>query len=87
MRGQAYLLLRQGKEVAAEYQKFIDHRGSVQISPLGALARLGQARAFALSGDATKARAAYQEFFTLWKDADPDIPILRAAKSEYDKLK
>ncbi len=87
LRGQAYLLARQGKEAAAEFQKIIDHAGIVLNSPLGALTRLGLARAYALQGDTVKARAAYQEFLTLWKDADPDAPILRQAKAEYANLK
>ena len=85
-RGQAYLLLHQGSAAAAEFQKFLDHRGVVVNCPLGALARLGLARAYAMQGDAAKAKAAYQDFLTLWKDADPDIPILIAAKAEYAKL-
>jgi eukaryotic-like serine/threonine-protein kinase len=64
----------------------IDHRGIVLNSPLGALAHLGLGRAYALQGDTGKARAAYQNFLTLWKDADPDIPILKQAKAEYAKL-
>jgi len=87
LRGQSYLLARQGKEAAAEFQKIIDHRGIVLNFPLGALAHLGLARAYALQGDTAKARAAYQDFLTLWKDADPDIPILIAAKSEYARMK
>lgn len=86
VRGQAYLLLHQGDNAAAEFQKFLDHRGIVQNCPLGALARLGLARAHALAGDTTKARAKYQDFLTLWKDADPDIPILKQSKAEYAKL-
>jgi cytochrome c-type biogenesis protein CcmH/NrfG len=65
----------------------IDHRGIVLNFPLGALAHVGLGRAYALQGDTAKARAAYQEFLTLWKDADPDIPILQQAKAEYAKLK
>jgi len=87
LRGQAYLLARQGSEAAAEFQRILDHRGIVVNEPIGALAHLGLARAYALQGDTAKARAAYQDFLTLWKDADPDIPILIAAKSEYAKLK
>jgi len=87
LRGQAYLRLRQGAAATVEFQKFLDHRGIVRLCPLGALAHLGLARAYALQGDTVKAKAAYQEFLTLWKDADPDIPILIAAKSEYAKLK
>jgi serine/threonine protein kinase/tetratricopeptide (TPR) repeat protein len=87
LRGQAYLRLRKGNQAAAEFQKLLDHRGLVSISPQGALAHLGLARAYALQGDTAKARAAYNDFFTLWKDADPDIPILIIAKAEYAKLK
>jgi ATP/maltotriose-dependent transcriptional regulator MalT len=86
VRGVAYLAGHQGVEAAAEFQKILDHRGVVGNEPIGALAHLGLARAYALQGDTAKARAAYNDFFTLWKDADPDIPILRAAKSEYAKL-
>ena len=85
-RGQAYLAARQGPEAAAEFQKILDHRAIVVSDPIGALARLQLGRAFALSGDRTKAKAAYQDFLTLWKDADPDIPILKQAKAEYGKL-
>jgi eukaryotic-like serine/threonine-protein kinase len=87
VRGQAYLLLHQGSAAAAEFQKFLDHRGVVVNCPLGALARLGSARAYALQDDDTKARAAYQDFLTLWKDADPNIPILKQAEAEYAKLR
>jgi len=86
LRGQGYLVARQGKEAAAEFQKMIDHRGIVLNFPLGALARLGLARAYVLQGDTAKARSAYQDFLTLWKDANPDIPILKQAKAEYAKL-
>ncbi len=86
LRGEAYLMLRDGNAAAAEFQKFIDHRGRAGNFPWGALARLQVARACALSGDKTKAKIAYQDFLTLWKDADPDIPILKQAKSEYAKL-
>jgi tetratricopeptide (TPR) repeat protein len=86
VRGEAYLAGHQGSEAAAEFQKILDHRGVVFEEPIGALAHLGLAHAYALQGDTAKARAAYQDFFTLWKDADPDIPILRAAKFEYAKL-
>jgi eukaryotic-like serine/threonine-protein kinase len=86
LRGQAYLLTRQGREAAAEFQKLLDHSGIVLNFPLGALAHLQLGRAYALQGDTAKARAAYQDFLTLWKDADPDIPVLIAAKSEYAKL-
>jgi serine/threonine protein kinase/predicted Zn-dependent protease len=86
VRGEAYLMLQDGKAAAAEFQKFIDYRGLVVNFPLGALARLGLARAYKLQGDTAKARAAYQDFLALWKDADPDIPILKEAKAEYAKL-
>jgi eukaryotic-like serine/threonine-protein kinase len=87
VRGEAYLAAHQGSEAAVEFQKILDHRGIVLNEPIGALAHLGLARALAMQSDATKARAAYQDFFTLWKDADSGIPILIAAKSEYSKLK
>jgi tetratricopeptide (TPR) repeat protein len=86
VRGEAYLMLHDGNRAAAEFQKFIDHRGLVVNFPWGALARLGLARAYAVEGNVTKARAAYQNFLTLWKDADPDIPILKEAKAECAKL-
>ncbi len=86
VRGEAYLALHQGSQAAAEYQKILEHRGIVLNCLNGALAQLGLARAYAMQGDTAKAKAAYQDFLTLWKDADPDIPILIAAKSEYAKL-
>jgi tetratricopeptide (TPR) repeat protein len=86
MRAEAQLKARRGKEAAAEFQKLLDHPGIVLNSATGALAHLGLARAYALQGDTAKARAAYQDFFAQWKDADPDIPILIAAKAEYAKL-
>jgi len=110
VRGEAYLMLHGGNAAAAEFRKFIDHRGVVMNFPWGALARLGLARAYAvqaglpvaavydrrkedgarrapLQPDAlVKARTAYEDFLTLWKDADPDIPILKEAKAEYAKL-
>jgi eukaryotic-like serine/threonine-protein kinase len=86
LRSQAYLLARQGQAAATEFQKFLDHRGIVVNFPLGALAHLGLARAYTLQGDTTKSRTKYQDFFALWKDADPDIPILKEAKAEYAKL-
>ncbi len=87
VRGQAYLQLHQGREAAAEFQKFLDHRGVVTNCHLGALARLNLGRAYAMQGDAPKARAAYQEFFTLWEHADADIPIYRDAKTEFARLR
>ena len=86
MRGQAYLMLRDGTRAATEFQKFMDHRGLVGNFSLGAMARLGLARAFALQPDKAKAQAAYQDFLTLWKDADPDIPVFKQAKAEAMKL-
>jgi len=86
VRGEAYLAAHRGSEAAAEFQKILDHRGIVLNEPIGALAHLQLGRAFALQGDMAKSRAAYQDFLTLWKDADPDIPILKQAQTEYAKL-
>jgi eukaryotic-like serine/threonine-protein kinase len=86
VRGEAYLAAHQANEAAAEFQKILDHRGIVMNAPIGALAHLQIGRAYAMQGDTAKAKAAYQGFLTLWKDADPDIPILIAAKAEYAKL-
>ena len=86
LRGQAYLLLHKGGEAAIEFQKFLDHRGLLANCPLGALAHLQLGRAYTMAGDTTKAKAAYKDFLALWKDADPDIPILKEAKAEYAKL-
>jgi len=85
-RGRVYLALRKGSEAAAEFQKIVDHPGVALNSITAALAKLGLARAYAVEGDAAKARIAYQDFLALWKDADPNVPILLAAKSEYAKL-
>jgi tetratricopeptide (TPR) repeat protein len=87
LRGAAYLQLRQENNAAAEYQKIVDHPGFMLACPLGALAHLGLARAYSMQGDKVKAKAAYEDFLTLWKDADPDMPILIAARSEHAKLK
>ncbi len=87
LRGQSYLNQRKGADAAAEFQKILDHRGWQPTSPLYSLAQLGLARAAALNGDTAKARKAYQDFFALWKDADPDIPLLQEARQEYEKLK
>jgi eukaryotic-like serine/threonine-protein kinase len=87
LRGDAYLAARQGDAAAVEFQKILDHPGVVQNEPMGALSHLGLARAYALSGDSSKAKTAYRDFFALWKHADPDIPILRQAKAEWAKLK
>ena len=86
VRGLAYLAARRGQQAAAEFQKILDHRGIVISDPVGALARMQLGRAYALAGDKDKARAAYRDFLTLWKEADPDIPILKRAKEEYPKL-
>ena len=86
LRGAAYLAEKQGLAAAAEFQKILDHPGIVGNEPIGSLAHLGVARAYLLSGDTAKARAAYQDFLALWKDADPGIPILAAAKAECAKL-
>ena len=86
VRGQAYLAGRQGSDAAAEFQKILDHRGVVVNGAIAPLAHLGLARAYLLQGDESKARSAYNDFLTLWKGADPDIPILKDAKAEYAKL-
>jgi tetratricopeptide (TPR) repeat protein/predicted Ser/Thr protein kinase len=86
LEGLAHLHQRRGAEAATDFQKLLDHRGLVLNYHYGALANLGLARAYALQGDTAKARAKYQEFLALWKDADPDIPILKQAKAEYAKL-
>jgi eukaryotic-like serine/threonine-protein kinase len=87
LRGEAYLAAHQGSAAVAEFQKILNHPGVVGNEPIGAVAHLGLARAYALSGENVKSRTAYQDFLKVWKDADPDIPILVAAKSEYAKLK
>jgi serine/threonine protein kinase/tetratricopeptide (TPR) repeat protein len=87
IRGQAYLRTGNGSEAATEFQRILDHRGVILNYPLGSLAHLGLGRAYAAQGNATKARADYQDFFALWKNADPSIPILQQAKAEYAKLK
>jgi tetratricopeptide (TPR) repeat protein/predicted Ser/Thr protein kinase len=86
VRASAFLAAKQGKEAVAEYQKIIDHRSVVLNAPIGALAHLGLGRAYALAGDSVKAKIAYQDFLAQWKDADPDIPLLKQAKEEYAKL-
>jgi serine/threonine protein kinase/tetratricopeptide (TPR) repeat protein len=88
LRGESYLMLHDGKAAAVEFQKFIDHYGLVANFPWGALARLGLARAYTAEGETVKARAAaYQDFLTLWEDADPDIPIYKQAKAESANLR
>jgi predicted Zn-dependent protease len=86
-RGEAFLRLRDGPKAAAEYQKILDHRGLDPTGWLHSLAHLGLGRAYALQGDTGKAKAAYQDFFAVWKDADADVPVLKTAKAEYEKLK
>jgi len=86
VRGQAYLGSHNGAAAAREFQKILDHRGIVVNFPLGALAHLQLGRAYALAGDKIKARSAYQDFLNVWKEADPDIPILKEANAEYAKL-
>jgi tetratricopeptide (TPR) repeat protein len=86
VRGEAYLADNKGAEAAAEFQKILHHRGIVVSDPVGALAHLQLGRAIAMSGDKTQAKTAYQDFLALWKDADPDIPVLKQAKAEYARL-
>jgi predicted Zn-dependent protease len=86
VRGEAYLALHQGAQAAAEFQNILDHPGIAVNDPIGALARLQIGRAYAMSGETVKAKAAYKDFLTLWKDADADIPVLQQAKAEYAKL-
>ena len=87
LRGQAYLAAKNGTAAAAEFQKFLDHPGTVANFPFATLARLQLGRAYTMSGDAVKAKGAYQDFFAFWKDADPDIPVLVQARAEYAKLR
>jgi DNA-binding winged helix-turn-helix (wHTH) protein len=86
VRGESYLAAHKGDKAAAEFQKILDHRGIVANAPIGSLAHLGLGRAYALSGDKAKAKSAYQDFLALWKDAEPDIPLLKQAKEEYARL-
>ena len=86
MRGQVYLLAKDGVAATAEFQKIVDHPGIMRNFLIGALARLQLGRAYVMQGDNRKAKAAYENFLTLWKDADPDIPIYQQAKAEYAKL-
>ncbi len=86
VRGQAFLLVKNGPFAATEFNKLLEHPGIALNSPFGALARLELGRAYAMAGDSIKAKSAYQDFFALWKDADPDIPILKKANAEYAKL-
>ena len=86
VRGEAYLAAHQPAEAAAEFQRILDHRSIVLVDPMDAMARLQLARALALSGDTVKAKSAYNDLFSLWKNADPDIPILKDARAEYARL-
>ena len=86
LRGLAYLVSHQDEEALVEFQNILDHRGIVLYSPIGALAHLQIGRAYAMQGNTAKAKSAYQDFLTIWKDADPDIPILKQARAEYAKL-
>jgi tetratricopeptide (TPR) repeat protein len=86
VRGQAYLASKNGAAAEAEFRKILNHRGLVGACETGALARLGLAEAYALQGNPPKAKPAYEDFVTLWRDAEPDIPILKEAKAEYAKL-
>jgi eukaryotic-like serine/threonine-protein kinase len=87
LRGQAYLAAKQGAAAQVEFQKILDHYSVVGNQPIGALARLGLARSYTLQDDIPKARAAYSDFLSLWKNADPDVPLLKQAKMEFAKLK
>ena len=87
LRGEAYLAARKGAEASAEFQKLMDNRGLVGNCWSGALAHLGKGRAQALSGSTSAAKTSYQEFFSLWKDADSNVPVLKAARAEFAKLK
>ena len=86
VRGRAYLAAQQPAEAAAEFQRILDHRSIVLVDPMDAMARLQLARALALSGDPVKAKSAYDDLLTLWKNADPDIPVLKQARAEYARL-
>ena len=86
VRGLAYLAARQPAEAAADFQRILDHRSIVLVDPMDAMARLQLARALALSGDRVKAKSAYRDLLTLWKNVDPDIPVLKEARAEYARL-
>jgi len=86
IRGETLLKAHEGTKAATEYQRILDHQGVDPTNPFYALARLGLGRAYALEGDTAKAKTAYQDFFALWKDADPDIPLLKQTRAEYAKL-
>ena len=86
VRGEAYLAARKGREAAVEFQKILDHPGVVVNQPIGALAHLQIARAYSMQSETDKAKAAYHDFLTLWKDADPELSVLEQAKAEFAKL-
>jgi len=86
VRGEAYLGARQGEAAAVEFQKILEHRGMVGNSPVGALARLGMARAYSVSGETAKARSSYQDLLKLWQGADKNVPVLKQAEAEYAKI-
>ena len=86
VRGEALLATRQYAEATTEFQKIVNHRGLVGLDPIGSLAHLQLGRAYTRSGDKAKAKSAYEEFLGLWKDADPDLPVLKQARAEYAKL-
>jgi tetratricopeptide (TPR) repeat protein len=86
LRGMVYLKMHDGPKAAVEFQRILDHRGAAGFAEEYPLSHLNLGRAYALQGDTAKARTAYQDFFAAWKDADPDIPILKTAKAEYEKL-
>jgi eukaryotic-like serine/threonine-protein kinase len=86
VRGAALMAGHRYTEATAEFQKILDHRGIVGADPIGALAHLQLGRVFVLSGDKTKAKLAYDAFLALWKSADPDVPILKSARAEYERL-
>jgi len=87
VRGEAFLAEGRGAEAAKEFRKMLDHRGVMASDPISALARLELGRAYRLSGDSVKAKAAYEDFFTLWKDADVNAPVLMEARSEYKAIR
>ncbi len=86
VRGQAFMAARRNAEAGAEFQKILNHRGLVGLDPIGALAHLQLGRVFVLSGDKIKAKAAYEAFLAVRREADPDVPILKSAKAEYARL-
>ena len=87
VRGEAFLAEGRGAEAAKEFRKMLDHRGVMASDPISALARLELGRAYRLSGDSVKAKAAYEDFFTLWKDADASVPVLTQARNEYTAIR